>query len=111
MAMWACIFAAGTTIVIGFGWGGWVTAGTARKMAMAAGDVARTELASTICVERFKAEPNRDGRLNEFNALAEPNKKQKFVETNGWATRPGEKYPDRMVTESCAAALSALVYF
>jgi len=107
MTIWACVIAAIATIIVGFGWGGWVTGGTAYKMAMAAGNEARAELASTICVERFKAEPNSAARLVEFNAISEAYKKQQFVETNGWATMPGEKSPNRMAAKSCAATLGA----
>ena len=42
-------------MIIGFSWGGWVTGGTSQTMAATAGNVARGELASVICVEKFKA--------------------------------------------------------
>lgn len=107
MATWACILAAGATIVVGFSYGGWVTGGTAQKMAMTAGNEARAELASAICLERFKADPGSAARLIELKAMEGSYKQQQFVESNGWATMPGEKSPNRMAAKSCAVALAA----
>lgn len=111
MAIWACIITAVATMLIGFNWGGWVTGGTAHKMAMSAGNDARSELASAICIERFKAEPASAAQLTELKALDGSYRQQQFIEEKGWATMPGEKSPNRMAAKSCAAALSALVYF
>lgn len=43
---WACVGAAGATMIIGFTWGGWVTGGTSRGVAANAEIAARGELAS-----------------------------------------------------------------
>ena len=66
---WACAATAVATMIVGFGWGGWVTGGTSRTLAMTAGDVARGELASVVCVEKFKAAPRfgRQARRVESN--------------------------------------------
>lgn len=66
MLVWACIAAVIATIIVGFSWGGWVTGGTSQTMAKAAGDTARGELASAICVERFNAAPDAAAKLAEF---------------------------------------------
>ena len=104
---WACAVSAVATIVIGFSWGGWVTGGTSQTLATAAGDTARGELASIICVDRFKAAPDSAARLIEFKALTDNYKKREFVETGGWATMPGQTSPDRRAAEGCAVALAA----
>ena len=106
MLAWACVATAVATMIIGFGWGGWVTGGTSRSLAMAAGDASRAELASVICVERFKAAPDSAAKLVEFKAITDSYKKRQFVETGGWATMPGQKSPDRSATEGCAVALA-----
>ena len=61
------------------------------------GDVARGELASAICVERFKAAPECGGKLVEFNAIPDTYKRRQFVEAGGWATMPGQTTPDNSV--------------
>ena len=106
MLAWACVATAVATMIIGFGWGGWVTGGTSRSLAMAAGDASRAELASVICVERFKAAPDSAAKLVEFKAITDSYKKRQFVETGGWATMPGQKSSDRLAAEGCAVALA-----
>ena len=105
--VWACAATAVATMIVGFSWGGWVTGGTSRTLAATAGDIARGELASLICVEKFKAAPDSAARLIEFKALTDNYKKRQFVETGGWATMPGQATPDRRAAEGCVAALAA----
>ena len=105
--VWACTAAVIATIVVGFSWGGWVTGGTSQTMAKAAGDTARGELASAICVERFNAAPDAAAKLAEFKAIPDSYKKRQFVEAGGWATMPGQTTPDRRGAEACSAALAA----
>lgn len=104
---WACIVAIIATIVVGFSWGGWVTGGTSRAMAATAGDTARGDLASAICVEKFNAAPDAAAKLTEFKAIPDSYKKRQFVEAGGWATMPGQKTPDSLGVQGCAAALGA----
>jgi hypothetical protein len=106
-AVWACAVAAAATMIVGFGWGGWVTGGTAATQAATAGDVARGELAAAICVERFNAAPDAAAKLVEFKAIGDSFKKRQFVETGGWATMPGQTAADRRAAEGCATALAA----
>ncbi|MGQ2909880.1 MAG: hypothetical protein ACT6QU_18240 [Aliihoeflea sp.] len=105
--VWACIGAVAAAIIVGFSWGGWVTGGTSRTAATTAGDVARGELASAICVERFNAEPDAEPRLVEFKAITDGFKKRQFIEAGGWATMPGQTTPDRRGAEGCSTALAA----
>jgi hypothetical protein len=104
--VWACIATAIATMIIGFSWGGWVTSGTSRTAAATAGDVARGELASAICVQRFNAAPDATSKLIEFKALTDSYKKRQFVEAGGWATMPGQTSPDSRSVEGCATALA-----
>ena len=106
MLAWACAATAVATMIVGFSWGGWVTGGTSRTMATTAGDVARGELASVICVEKFKAAADSAVKLVEFNAITDTYKRRQFVETGGWATMPGQTSPDRRAAEGCALALA-----
>lgn len=104
--VWACAITAVATIVIGFNWGGWVTGGTARTAAAMASDVARGELASAICVERFNAAPDAAAKLIEFKAITDSYKKRQFVEAGGWATMPGQTTADSRSVQGCATALA-----
>ena len=104
--VWACVMTAVATIVVGFNWGGWVTGGSSLKAATAAGQTARGELASAICVERFKAAPDATAKLTEFKALSDSYKKRQFIEAGGWATMPGQTSIDSNIAEGCSSALS-----
>ncbi len=104
--VWACAGAAVATMIVGFNWGGWVTGGTSRDLATAAGNGARGELAGSICVERFNAAPDATARLAELNAITNASARRQFVEAGGWATMPGQTNPDRRGSEACAAALA-----
>ncbi|MGO4441162.1 hypothetical protein [Rhizobium sp. RAF56] len=103
---WACVITVFATMLVGFNWGGWVTGGTSKTAASAAGETARGELASAICVERFKAAPDATAKLVTFKALPDSYKKRQFVEAGGWATMPGQTMPDSRGAEDCAAALA-----
>jgi hypothetical protein len=106
MLFWACIAAIIATMAVGFGWAGWVTGGTSQAMATTAGDTARGELASAICVERFNAAPDAAAKLVQFKAIPDSYKKREFIEVGGWATMPGQTSPDRLGVQGCATALA-----
>ena len=103
--VWACVGTAIATMIIGFGWGGWVTGGGSRTMATAAAQEAHTQLASAICVQRFMAAPDSAARLVELKAIPEIYKKRQFIEAGGWATMPGQTAADSRGAEGCAATL------
>ena len=105
LLVWACIGVAVATMIVGFSWGGWVTGATSRAAAATAGDVARGELASALCVERFNAAPDAAAKLVEFKALTDDYKKRQFIEAGGWATMPGQSSPDRLGVNGCTTAL------
>lgn len=107
IVFWACILSIVATMVVGFGWGGWVTGGTSRTTAATAGEVGRGQLASAICVQRFNAAPDAAAKLVEFKALADSYRKRQFVEAGGWAVMPGQTTPDRLGVDGCVTALAS----
>jgi hypothetical protein len=76
-------------------------------MAATAGDNARGELASAICVERFNAAPDKAAKLAQLKALSDSYTKRRFIEAGGWATMPGQTSPDRLGVQGCTSALAA----
>lgn len=97
-----CIIA---TLVIGFGLGGWVTAGTAQKMATEAAASSRHELAAAVCAEDFMHTADARARLEKLQGL-EWYERDDLVAAGGWATMPGEKEANSVVAEMCAARLT-----
>jgi hypothetical protein len=101
---WFGVGAVVATLVVGFTWGGWVTGGTARRMAEASGEEAVVKRVAPMCVVRFKDDPRRDEKLKqlkEVNAWEQGD----YVKKQGWATMPGEKEPESRVADECAKLL------
>ncbi|MBE2278095.1 MAG: hypothetical protein IAE87_17575 [Rhodobacteraceae bacterium] len=103
---WSCVATAALTMILGFGWGGWVTGGSSRAQSDTAANAARVELATTICVDRFGALPDAAARRAELAAITNNSERRQFVETGGWALMPGQTTTDRTIATACATALA-----
>ncbi len=105
--LWSCVGSVVATIVVGFGWGGWVTGGTAAYRVDQTREAARAELAATICVERFISAP--DG-LTQLAALKEESvwSRDDTIADGGWATPVGFEEPIDNAAELCAERLAAM---
>ena len=101
--IWGLICGAIVTIIIGFAWGGWSTAGTTKQAAQKA--VVAND--AGICVAQFMAQPNHQDKLKEFekvNGWQRP----KFIENGGWDKMPGQKEANYDVSQACADRLDLL---
>jgi hypothetical protein len=105
---WACAGSVAATLVVGFTWGGWVTESTARQLAATSGEQAYSQLASTICIEKFMAAPNARAQLVELKGLDLSHKQRQLVESAGWATMPQAEKADRAAADLCAKALASM---
>ena len=101
---WYCMASAVLTMIIGFGWGGWVTGGTARQTADTMAHDAVVLRLAPICVVQSGRDPAKAPKLV---AMKDESSWQRgeYVGKQGWATMPGEKEPDRKVAEACATLL------
>jgi hypothetical protein len=97
-----CIVA---TLVAGFGLGGWVTGGTAQRMADEAAAASRHQLAAAVCADHFMRAADARARLAKLQAL-EWWARDEHVRDGGWATMPGEKEADSVVAQLCATRLA-----
>jgi hypothetical protein len=102
---WIAVGAIIATLVIGFGPAGWVTGGTAQKMAADAASDARQTLASSVCVEEFMRGANAGARLEK---IKQANWYERGELVGKWATMPDEKEPSSTVASMCAEKLAAL---
>ena len=92
--------------IVGFAWGGWVTGGTADKMAA---DLARLEVVAAlvpICVEQSNQDPKVVETMAQLKDASSYQRSNLLMET-GWATMPGSTDPNRQVAAACMAALAA----
>ena len=103
---WSLVAVIVLTMIIGFWWGGWVTGGSAEKIAeKMAGEAVVLRLAP-ICAFQFAQDPQKYQKLTELQETKNWSRRE-YVQKQGWATMPGEEEPDRKVAEACAALLVA----
>lgn len=102
--VWACIITAILTMVVGFNWGGWMSSGSAQKIADTMANNAVIERLVPICVAQFGQDPESATKLTELTELTSYQRSQ-FVRDQGWATFAGEERPNNKVAEACAKLL------
>ena len=107
LVFWSWVASIILTMIIGFAWGGWVTGGTARKVATEAAEEAVVLRLAPICIVQFKQDPAKDQKLKDLKAT-DSWKRSDFVAQQGWATIPGEEKPDSKVADACAKLLIAM---
>ena len=91
-------------MIIGFAWGGWVTAGANQKMS---GEAVLASQAA-ICVAQYVKEPNSQEKLKEYEAV-DSYKRYEFIEKGGWDKMPGQKEASSGVAGACVAGLDVLI--
>lgn len=103
--LWGAATGAIALAIVGFNWAGWVSGGTADKMAAARSEAAVVSALVPICVAQFNKGPEARGRLA---ALKEVKSWEQggYISSGGWATMPGSgAEPSREVAAACAEAL------
>lgn len=104
IVFWSWVAAIVLTMIVGFNWGGWVTGGTAQKMAEVTARNAVVQRLVPMCVVQFNQDPGKEQKLKELTD-ASTYKRGAYVEKQGWATMSGEAKPDRQVADACAKLL------
>ena len=102
--VWGFICGAIITMIIGFGWGGWTTAGTTRQMTEEAVLVSQ----AAICVAQFMKQPNHEVRLKDLGEM-DSWKRAEFIEKGGWDRMPGQENAGFAVSQACAKGLEVLI--
>jgi hypothetical protein len=104
IVFWSWVASIILTMIIGFAWGGWVTGGTAQRMAEVMAADAVSQRLVPICVDQFNQDPDKDQKLIELKETASY-QRDDYVKEQGWATIPGEDQPDGKVAAECAKLL------
>ena len=95
------------TMVLGFGWGGWMLGGKAEKMSDQNAIKAVVAALAPVCVERFQRAGEAKATLVALKAV-DTWQQDTFVEKGGWATFSGSELPARGVADACAKLLNEL---
>ena len=93
--------------IVGFGWGGWVTGGTAAEMADDHAGSAVVAALAPICVAQFQQQSGFDGRLSELNNIRSY-QRATYIEEGGWAIMPGSEAGSKDVARACAEMIAEL---
>jgi hypothetical protein len=105
-ALWGAVGGAVALAVVGFMWGGWVTAGGAEAVALKRSQAAVVTVLTPICIERFKANANATANLLELKNNSYSWTRRDYVVKGGWATF-GQDRPFELA-DACAEALNKL---
>jgi pimeloyl-ACP methyl ester carboxylesterase len=106
-ALWGAVAGAIALAIVGFSWGGWVTGGTAEKLARNGAATAVVAALTPICVEKFRQAADASANLVEMKKATYAWDQSKFVEKGGWATMPGSTEPNSAVAKACAESLGS----
>ena len=103
-ALWGAVGGAVVLAIIGFGWGGWMTASSARDMVKKNSDGAVVAALADICVTQFHVQTDASMKLEELKKL--PSYDQgTYVDKGGWAKMPGSEAAVSGVAANCASRL------
>ena len=104
-ALWGAAGGAILLAIVGFTWGGWMTTGTANKLADQRADSAVVAILTPICLEKFRQNTDAVANLAALKKISSSWEQGNFVEKGGWATRPGAASPDYVLASACAEKL------
>jgi hypothetical protein len=93
------------SMVIGFSWGGWVTGGTASKLASDQADTAVVAALTPICVEKFLGNSDAKANMATLQKISSTWEQGDYLEKGGWATHPGATSADYHLARACAEKL------
>jgi alpha/beta superfamily hydrolase len=99
------VIGAVASIVIGFSWGGWVTGGTANKLAAEQAGNAVVAVLTPLRVAKFLQDGDAKANLAVLQKISTSWEQGQYLEKGGWATRPGAASPDYELARACAAKL------
>jgi len=101
--------AAGAAVlaILGFSWGGWVTGGTAEKIADRKASAAVVVALAPICVDNFRRQADAGVQLANLQKLSSY-EQAGFVQKGGWASSLGGKEDSSALMRACAESISKL---
>jgi len=93
------------SMIIGFSWGGWMTGGTANKLAAELADTAVVAALTPICVEKFLQNSDAKANLEVLQKISSTWEQGEYLQKGGWVTQPGATSSDYHLARACAEKL------
>jgi hypothetical protein len=104
-ALWGAAAGAIALAIVGFTWGGWVTASTAQAMSQDHTNIEIAKILAPICFQQFQQQPDAGAKLVELKGMASEYQQATFIEKSGAAMMPGGDKPLKGVSQACAELL------
>jgi len=106
--LWGIALGAIALAIVGFTFGGWVTAGTAESEARTRANEAVVGALAPVCVDKFQRSGDASANLVALKKVGAW-RQGDFVEKGGWAAMPGTTSSERVsaVARACAVLLAA----
>lgn len=101
---WGVAIGAVVVMIIGFSWGGWVTAKTANKMS----EDAVVQSHGSICAAQFMMGPNQAAKLKELKEVDSWDRRN-YIEKGGWDKMPGEENARIYVSSACVEQMEIVL--
>jgi len=102
--LWGAVCGAAALAIVGFGWGGWVTSGSAQKAAGIERTSAIVAALTPYCLDRAKSDPASAQIMAELNAAGTYGRSD-IIKKAGWATPLGTTEPNADLAQACQIAL------
>ena len=102
--VWGAVIGGVATMIIGFSYGGWTTAGSTARMVSEQSGAAVVAALAPFCVAKAQQDPD-GAKLVKFKAEGSSYGRSDLVRTAGWATLAGMTTPDYALAQSCAERL------
>jgi hypothetical protein len=93
-------------VVIGFTWGGWMTGGSANRLAAEQADTAVVAALTPMCVEKFMQDNNAKTNLAALRKISSNWEQGEYLQKGGWVTQPGATSSDYHLARACAEKLA-----
>ena len=103
-ALWGAVCGAIALAVLGFTWGGWMTASSAATQASQRASAAVVTALAPICADNFRRDKDTAARLVELKK-ANTWEQAGFIEKGGWANMPGIVSADSAMSRACATLI------
>lgn len=103
-ALWGAAGGAVALAILGFTWGGWMTASSATSLANQRASEAVVTALAPICADNFRRDEDTAARLVELKKVSTWDQ-ARFIEKGGWAKMPGIESADSTMARACATLI------
>lgn len=93
--------------LVGFAWGGWMTTGSAERLAKDQSDIAVVKALAPICVENFWQQPDAAANLTALKSKGSY-MQAAYIQEGGWDVMAGSEKSISGTAKACADLLIAL---